>query len=100
MARFDLHAMPGGKAEGYLVNVQAELLTVITTRVVLPLLPADAARSATQLNPVFEIDGKNHVLVTQAISAVSTAELKKVVGSLAGGRDEITRALDLLLTGF
>lgn len=100
MARLDVHPMPG-EGEGYVVDVQAELLGHLSTRVVVPLLPEEkAARPISELNPIFEIEGKRHVMVTQALSAVSGRELKRAVASLDAQHDRITRALDLLLVGF
>ena len=100
MGRLDVHPMPG-KAPGYVVDVQAELLSRLSTRAVVPLLPEDAAPSPIgELNPTFEIKGKRHVLVPQSIAAVPIRELRRPVMSLAGHRDTITRALDILLVGF
>lgn len=66
----------------------------------MPLLPEDAApKPINELNPVFELDGKRHVLVTQAIASVPGRELKRAVESLAEQHDRITRALDILLLG-
>jgi len=92
--------MPG-KGDGYVLDVQAELLTHLVTRVVVPLLPEDkASHPITELNPVFEIKGKRHVLVTQALSAIPARELKRVIMSLDAHHDAVTRALDLLFVGF
>lgn len=100
MARFDVHPMPG-KGNGYVLDVQAELLTHLATRVVVPLLPEDAAPPPiSALNPVFEVKGKRHVMMTQALSAVPTRELKRAIGSLEAQHDAVMRALDLLLIGF
>ena len=50
MARFDVHANPSGP--GYLLDCQADLLSHLTTRFVVPLLPLDAApKPAARLNP-------------------------------------------------
>ena len=100
MPRLDIHPMPG-RGVGYVVDVQASLLSHLTTRVVVPLLPEEKAPPPiSELNPVFEIMGVRHVLVTQALSAVTCRELKRPVASLEAERDSITRALDLLLIGF
>ncbi|HEY0265439.1 MAG TPA: CcdB family protein, partial [Rhizomicrobium sp.] len=97
MARLDVHPMPG-RGAGYVLDVQAELLSHLATRVVVPLLPEAAApRPISELNPVFEIDGRRHVLVTQALASIPGHELKRAVASLAAHRDSITRALDILL---
>jgi len=92
--------MPGGQP-GYVVDVQADLLSDLVTRTVLPLLPeGDAPRPISELNPIFEIDGRRHVLLTQAIASIPGRELKKAVGSLSNHHDQIARALDVLLLGF
>ncbi|WP_428375343.1 CcdB family protein [Lichenicoccus sp.] len=100
MARLDIHPMPGGGA-GYVVNVQADLLTHLSTRVVVPLLPeATSSSPISELNPVFEIEGGRYVLVTQALAAIPGSELKRSIGSLDAEHDSVTRSLDLLLVGF
>lgn len=101
MARFDVYPMPGPDRAGYLLDVQANLLQDLATRVVVPLLPADIApKPARDLNPAFDIDGQPHLLLTQFIAAVPKKELKKPRLSLSAKSDEIARALDLLLIGF
>ena len=40
MACLDVHPMPG-KGEGYMIDVQVELLAHLSTRVVVPLLPEE-----------------------------------------------------------
>jgi toxin CcdB len=51
------------------------------------------------LNPVFNIKGQPHVMLTQALAAVPSRELREVAGSLQDQRETVLRALDLLLTG-
>ena len=100
MARHDVHPMPG-QGDGYVLDVQAELLSHLGTRVVVPLLPEETAPPPiSELNPVFEIKGKRHVMVTQALSAVSGRDLKRAVTSVGAQHDLVTKALDLLLAGF
>ena len=86
---------------GYLLDVQSDLLDLLTTRVVVPLMPLDQApEPARRLNPVFDVEGQAHVMVTQYISAVSGAELGAVVTSLEERFDEITMALDMVFQGY
>jgi toxin CcdB len=100
MARHDVHPMPG-TGEGYVVDVQADLLSHLATRTVVPLVPEDAAPAPiNDLNPVFDIRGRRHVLLTQAIASIPRRELKRAVASLTEHREHITRALDILLVGF
>ena len=101
MARLDVHPMPGKASEGYVLNVQADLLSHLTTRTVVPLLPEEAApKPIAELNPIFEIHGRRHVMLTQAIATIPGRELKLAVVSLVQEHDRVTRALDVLLVGF
>lgn len=98
MARFD--AWPDPDGSGWLLDVQADLLRDLNTRVVVPLMPRDRAPlPAARLNPVLVVAGSEHVMVTQFLSAVPVAMLKGAPVSLAGQAEQIMGALDMLLTG-
>lgn len=99
MARFDLYAGLGS-GEGYVVDVQADLLESLRTRVVIPLLPRGAIKVVRDLNPIVRVDDQEYAVMTQELSAVPRSDLRRKVGSLSDRRDEITRALDVLLTSF
>jgi toxin CcdB len=99
MARFDVHRVAGQR--GFLLDVQADHLAALPSRIVVPLLPPSTALPAIRdLNPVLRFDGKDVALMTHYLTAVPRAELGPAIGNLAAERDAITRALDLLLTGF
>jgi len=99
MARFDFYERPGGT--GYLLDLQADLLSGLNTRIVAPLLPlADAPPPARRLNPVFDVTGERVVMLTQFMAAVPISELRRRVGSLADQRDAIMNALDMVFIGF
>jgi toxin CcdB len=99
MARLDVHARRDG-GPGYLLDVQADLLSALTTRFVVPLLPLDHAPTpAARLNPVFDIAGKPHAMVTQFAAAIHVRELGEHVTSLSDAHETVTAALDLLITG-
>mgnify|MGYP000946483952 FL=1 len=96
MARYD--AWPDG--DGWLLEVQADLLRDLNTRVVVPLMPpARAPHPARQLNPVLDVAGAPQVMVTQFLSAVSLGLLEGTPVSLTNQSAAISNALDLLLTG-
>ena len=61
MARFEVFANPGGA--GYVLDVQADVLSELNTRIVVPLLPlTQAPVPADRLNPVFNIgEGRCHL---------------------------------------
>lgn len=98
VARFDVYAHPEGKS--YLLDVQADLLTSLNTRVVVPLmLVSTAPPAAKHLNPVFEIQNKRYVMVTQFLASVPVSILKTPVSSLALQDTDIIAALDMLTAG-
>jgi toxin CcdB len=98
MARFDVYRNSGGA--GFLLDCQADLLGGLNTRFVVPLLAqADAPKPAGRLNPVFDVEGEQFVMVTQYAAAVELRELGPKVASLHAHDREIGNALDFLLTG-
>ena len=98
MARFDYYTNPEG---GFLLDVQANLMSELNTRVVVPLLPRNTApKPAGRLNPLFQIKGKAFVMVTQFMAAIAGDELREKAGSLAHRDVEIADALDMLFVGF
>lgn len=99
MARFDVYARRG--AAGFLLDCQADLLSELNTRLVVPLLPEAAApRPAARLNPLFSVRGEKVVMVTQFAAAIPVRELGERVGSLLSEQDAIGNALDMLICGF
>ena len=99
MAKYGVFVDPEG--EGYLVDVQADLLADLSTRTVVPLVLQSAAPKALKrLNPVFTIGGKPYVMFTHLIGTVSTAGLVESRISLAEQREQVDAALDLLFQGF
>lgn len=104
MARFDVYAHPDAtlrKATPYLVDVQNNYINRVATRVVLPMRPASSFGPLMRdLNPVFQIGGKDVVLDTAAIAAFPAGELKKPVTSLKPQSEAIVGALDTLFGSY
>lgn len=99
MAKYDVY--PNLSDRGYLLDLQSDLLEGIASRVVAPLVPTSATlRAASRLNPVFEIEGGDHILLTQSMSAVPVRILGTPVTNLADRFDEITNAVDMVFVGF
>lgn len=103
MAQFDVYLNPNTETCSvipYLLDVQADLLDTLATRVVVPLiLAAEMGLAAKQLNPQFRIKGVTVVMSTAELAGVSNRSLGEKVASLINKRDEIIAALDLLFTG-
>jgi toxin CcdB len=99
MAQFDIHPLRAGG--GLIVDVQSDLIGILNTRMVVPLLPpAQAPKAARRLNPVFAVGGEPVVFVAQFITALPLAELSAASGSLFDQQDAIRAALDMLFLGF
>lgn len=98
MAQFEVYRNPGG--DGFLLDIQADLLDELSTRVVVPLIPvAKFAKPAKRLNPVFVIGRQRCAMATQYMAAIPARELKESTGTLATRREEIVGAVDMLLSG-
>lgn len=99
MAKLQMFANPDG--QGYLLDVQSDLIEVFGTRVVVPLLPADTIPPAIpRLHPLLDLDGELYVMATHLISAVPTEILAKPMPHLSVNQDQVTAALDMLFQGF
>jgi len=86
---------------GFLLDVQADLITRLNTRVVVPLLPLDAAPTAAdRLNPIFEVQGTRICMATQFMAAVPLTELAIHIASLDRESDTIFSAIDFLHHGW
>jgi toxin CcdB len=101
MAQFDVHRNPKRGAFPLLLDVQADLLSSLATRVVVPMTKLDrrSAKPISRLNPTASVDGVTYALVFQELAAIPKAALGERVTSLMGRRVELIAALDLLLTG-
>lgn len=102
MARFDVRPLHGGKP-ALVLEVQADLLAGLATRVVIPLIPAISAKreAVSALNPILTVGGENFVLMTPAIGPVRSIHLGQPVANVEPEyRDIIVRALDFLFQGF
>lgn len=88
-------------ARGILVVViQSDLIDIILTRTVVPLLPAGAAgRPMRVLNPEITFGDERFVLMPQLVATLSVGELGPPIGSIAHMRDTLIRAVDMLLSG-
>ncbi|MEK6748113.1 MAG: CcdB family protein [Pseudomonadota bacterium] len=83
-----------------LLDVQADLLSDLRSRVVVPLRPLNAQSiPLTRLTPVFEILGARYLMLTPQLAGVALSALGAEAGSLRDHRTEIVAALDMLVVG-
>lgn len=104
MAQFSVHrnANPATRdAVPFLLDVQADLLEGLATRVVVPLYASGALRRAPvrELMPVFRVAGRAVVMATPELAGVPRKALGPMVADLGANRAAILAALDLLVTG-
>ena len=101
MPQFDVFKNPRGGVYALLLDVQADVLAGLATRVVVPLttLKRYGNKPITRLNPTALIDGTEYVLVFQEMAAIPAASLGAPVMSLAPRRSELIAAVDLIFTG-
>ena len=97
MARFDLHLRQGR----LVVDVQADIIPYMGTRLVVPLYePDEVPRTMPRLHPVLAVEGRSYVLATHLMAAVPVAELGRPFGSLDDHYDRIVAAIDMVFNGF
>lgn len=104
MAQFDVFTNPNtatSKSFPFLLDVQSDLLNGLATRVVVPLATLETVgnKPAQYLNPVFVVDGRKVVMLTQEMAGVPVKRLGSCVANLSESRSEIVRALDVVLSG-
>jgi len=102
MAQFDVHRNLNPKTNRtvpYLLDVQADFLDMLATRIVVPLIAADKATAARGLNPEFAIGETRVVMSTPELAGIPVRTLGDKVATLKDRRSEIVSALDLLFTG-
>lgn len=101
MARFDVYKFKSA-AVPFVLDVQANLLAGLKTRVVVPLVPLSKAEKEVlpRLKPVLRINGKDYVLMTTDIGTIRTKDLGAVADNLEDQHHTITGALDFLFQGF
>lgn len=103
MARFDvrtnLHRSSRDRVP-YLLELQADLLAGLDTRLVAPLVPAARfGPPASRLNPVLRIGSRNFVMDTALVAGIPATQLGERVASLGERSAELLGALEFLMSG-
>jgi toxin CcdB len=99
--QFDVFKNPRGGAFPLLLDIQADVLAPLVSRIVVPMAARARYRPApiTRLNPTVTIRGVEYILVFQEMAAVPRPALGRPVATLAARRDDLVAAIDLLFTG-
>jgi toxin CcdB len=99
MTRFHVHRLKG--RDGLVLDLQADLLDSIETRVVAPVTPVgEIGPIFVRLSPCVEIDGQSHLILIPSMASIPRRLLGEAVMDLTHRQDEITMATDFLFQGF
>ena len=103
MPRFDVFTTPFSderRHTPYWLDVQADHLSALETRVIVPLRRVTTASLAKRdLNPLLEVDGAAVYADVANIAAFPRSLLKRPIANLRAERLFIEDALDFLFTG-
>ncbi len=104
MARYDVYPTPlldERRHTPYWLDVQADTLQALGTRVIVPLRRVEArAVLKERLNPELTIDGTALFADTANIAAFPVALLRRPITNLRHERVNIDNALDFLFSGY
>ena len=104
MPRFDVYPTPlldEKRHTPYWLDVQADHLDGLATRVVVPLRKVTAGGSLKQrLNPALDVDGTAVFADIANIASYPVSLLRRPIANLRSDRLSIENALDFLFTGF
>ncbi|MDA3949495.1 MAG: CcdB family protein [Spirochaeta sp.] len=86
----------------YLLDMQADLLSDLATRIVAPLRPGTEKEQwvVSRMHPVLRVGEEPFVAVVSEMAAVPASILGGRVGDARERRTELIAAVDLLITGF
>lgn len=99
MGRFDIYSNPGRNKASipYLIDVQSNVISGLSTRVVVPLRSLAGFSSVIlprDLFPIITVAGTDYFLDTPQLGAIPSLELKAKVGSAQAYQFDIQTALD------
>jgi toxin CcdB len=84
----------------YLLVLQSDLISGLTSTIVAPLVPRDRMNGAHRLNPLLTVQGGEYWLAAHEMFAVDQRALRGTVATVADHRDAIIAALDFVFLGF
>jgi toxin CcdB len=89
------------KLHTYILEVQSGLLQGLATRVVLPMRPLKdyPTKPIARLNPIFQIDGTDYIVIAQQISVMPSKAIGASVADLSAQQHVIVSAVDCVLSG-
>ncbi len=100
MAQYDIHEWRGAGNIRYVADIQSDFLSHLATRVVIPLRSAnDVSSPLDTLHPVIRFETESYFLSAPEIVGTKRQNLGRVVGSVADRSLDVTRAVDMIMSG-
>ena len=102
MPQFTLYRNSNQQTQGrypFLLDVQNDFLDALKTRLVIPAVKLTVQQPITRLNPLFEWEQAQYLLMVQEMAAIPSSNMGAPVTELAELRSEVLAAIDLLITG-
>ncbi|HUR41816.1 MAG TPA: CcdB family protein [Verrucomicrobiae bacterium] len=103
MAQFHAYANPGQKTADrapFLLDVQSDLVNVRARVIVMLVAPSYFGKRMRGLNPLLNVNGVEVVMSPTEIGAIQSKHLGPAIADLSAHRQQITAAMNFLLTGF
>lgn len=105
MAQFDIskNNRRSGKDEiPYLMDIQSDSVSILGTRIVVPLRKATnfIDKTISKIHIPVKIENKEYVAFISEMAAIPTGMIGSTITNEAIRRTEIIAAIDLLFTGF
>ena len=96
--QFHAYRLPDG---GLVLDMQADVLSHLLTRLVAPLVPEAGTRPVTILEPVLDVQGARLVLLTSEMMTIRAKLLREPPEARLIDADyTIRNALDMMFSGF
>ena len=102
MTQFDVFANPNARSRAiypYVVNLQSDVSSGRSDRIVAPLALRSKFPSGGRLFPVVRMDERDYVVATSALTAIPSIDLKRRLANLSAFRSDLLGAIDLLFFG-
>jgi len=105
MAQFDIYKNSNRlskKEIPYLMDIQSDSVSVLDTRIVVPLRNAELfkKRAVSRIHISIEVNEVKFIAFVSEMAAVPTGMIDKPISNKADKHTEIIGAIDLLFTGF
>lgn len=101
MARFDVYQYEG-RDFNLVLDLQANILSDLETRIVIPLYPVNDFKQEIQetFRPVLVIENKRYILMTTSLATILVKNLGTQIANIGDEHYKIMNAVDFLFQGF